>query len=200
MIKPALHDLRRDESGVTVIEFALLAPTLLVMLFGLLDLAHNMYTAQMLQGAVQETARNSTIEGASSRTAALDSRVRTAVLAIAPGATLNFQRKSYSSFTAVGRPEDYNDLNSNGTCDANEPYEDANGNGGWDQDVGKSGFGGARDSVLYTVTVSYKRFFPVYAFIPGQSDRQTMVAQTVLRNQPYSAQADGAAPTVGNCS
>jgi Flp pilus assembly pilin Flp len=185
MISTNLTKLTRDETGATVTEFALILPALMVMLMGLLDLAHSMYTAQMLQGAIQQSARSSTIEGAASNAATLDQRVSTAVKAITPGATLTFARSNYRNFTGAGRPEDYDDVNNNNTCDAGEPFEDDNFNGTWDLDPGSSGFGGARDAVLYKVTVSYQRPFPVFAFIPGQSSIQTMEVSTVLRNQPY---------------
>jgi Flp pilus assembly protein TadG len=199
VIRRLFKRLRRDQRGVSIIEFALLAPTLLVMLFGLLDLAYNMYTAQMLQGAIQSAARRATIEGASANSGDIDDVVTTAVRTLAPSATLTFNRKSYSSFTQVGRPEDYTDINTNGTCDANEPFEDANGNGSWDLDPGQSGFGGARDAVLYQVDVSYPRLFPIYAFIPGQTNTYAMSVSTVLRNQPYGQQ-DTTAPAIGNCT
>lgn len=188
----------RDESGATAVEFAMVAPVLLTMLFGLFDLGHNMYTAQMLQGAIQKSARDSTIESATTSSAQLDSMVTKAVRAIAPGATLTFSRKSYSNFTSVARPEDYTDLNASGICDNGEAFEDANGNGTWDKDMGKDGFGGARDAVLYTVSVSYNRLFPIAAFIPGQSKTFTMATSTVLRNQPYGQQGQ-TLPKTGNC-
>ena len=119
----------RNQSGASAVEFALVVPVLMTMLFGLFDLGHNMYTAQMLQGAIQKAARDSTIEGAATTSAQLDGFVTKAVRAIAPGATLTFNRKSYSSFTSVSRPEDYNDQNTNGTCDNGEAFEDANKNG-----------------------------------------------------------------------
>lgn len=194
-----LARLRDDTSGATIVEFALVAPVLFTMLFGLFDVGHNMYTAQMLQGAIQKAARDSTIEGAASNTTSLDAKVTTAVRAVAPGSTLAFSRKSYSTFTSVSRPEDYDDLNKNGTCDANEPFEDANGNKAWDKDVGNAGFGSARDAVLYTVTVTYKRFFPIYALIPGQTKNFTMTTTTVLRNQPYGVTAS-TPPGTGNCT
>ena len=190
----------RDESGGAMVEFALVAPVLLTMLFGLLDLGHNMYTAQMLQGAIQKAARDSTIEGASTTSAQLDAFVTKAVRAIAPGATLTFNRKSYSSFTSVSRPEDYNDQNTNGTCDNGEAFEDANKNGSWDKDTGNAGFGSARDAVLYTVTVSYNRLFPIAAFIPGQTKNFSMSATNVLRNQPYGSSGKKMAPGTGNCT
>ncbi|MBN8500520.1 MAG: pilus assembly protein [Sphingomonadales bacterium] len=200
MIRPVLNHLRRDKAGVTVIEFALLAPVLMVMLFGLLDLAYNMYTAQMLQGAVQDAARKSTIEGAANSAAAVDGIVTTAVRTVAPGATLNFSRKAYTNFTNAARPEDFDDVNTNGTCDDGEPFEDANGNGNWDLDPGVDGFGSARDAVLYTVQITYPRAFPIFAFIPGQSDTYDMQVTSVLRNQPYGQQNVGAAPATGNCT
>lgn len=198
MIRRALQTIRRDESGATIVEFALLLPALMVVLMGLLDLAYNMYTAQMLQGAIQQTARESSIEGASANVAALDGIVNTAVKAVAPAATLTFTRMAYTSFTQAGRPEDFDDLNASGSCDNGEPFEDANGNSTWDIDPGSAGFGGGRDAVLYTVRVRYDRLFPVFAFIPGQTRQFSMAASTVLRNQPYSAQS-APAPTTGNC-
>lgn len=191
--------LLRDQRGVTAVEFALIAPALFVVLFGLFDLGYNMYTAEMLNGAIQKAARDSTIQSASDNSATLDAIVTNAVKAVAPSATLSFSRKSYSNFTGVGRPEDWVDLNANGTCDAGEAFEDANHNGIWDKDTGTTGFGSARDAVLYTVTVSYARAFPLAALIPGQTSTMTMSSSTVLRNQPYSQQDAVAAPAIGNC-
>lgn len=195
---PALARLRPDRRGVTVIEFALLAPALLVAVMGVLDLGYTMYTTTMLQGAVQQTARNSTLEGAASSIAGLDSAVTKAVRAVAPHATLGFDRKAYADFADAGRPEDFTDIDGDGKCDGGEPFEDANGNGRWDIDRGSAGAGGARDAVLYTVTVTYPRLFPVAGLIPGQTRTFTLTAQTVLRNQPYAAQVRSA-PAAGSC-
>ena len=192
--------LLRDRRGVTIVEFALIAPVLMLMLMGLLDLAFNMYTTEMLQGAIQSAARDSTIEGSSGHETELDAKVTKAVRAVAPTAVLTFDRKAYSSFTEAGRPEDYTDVDNDGTCNHGEPFEDANGNGNWDLDRGKAGFGGARDALLYTVTVNYQRPFPVAGFIPGQSKDFTLSAVTVLRNQPYGQQSVNPVPTTGNCT
>lgn len=195
-----LQRLLRDQSGVSIIEFALVTPTLLILLMGLLDLAHGQYSAQMLQGAVQQAARKSTLEGAGSNQAALDAGVTKAVRAISPNATVTFERKAYNSFLGAGRAENFDDANNNGVCDNGELYDDANRNRFWDADPGQAGFGGARDAVLYTVNVSYQRIFPAYAFIPGQSPVQTMAVTTVLRNQPFAQSAIDPTPPTGNCT
>lgn len=199
MMRRLFSRLRRDETGVSAVEFAMISPALFVMLFGLFDLSYNMYTAEMLQGAIQKAARDSTIEGAASDTAQLDGKVTKAVHAVAPHATITFTRTNYANFTDAGRPEDFTDLNDDGTCNDGEPYEDANGNDTWDAQ-GKAGLGSARDAVLYSVTVNYKRAFPIAKFIPGQTDDFTLVANTVLRNQPYGQSDSPPVPPKGNCS
>jgi Flp pilus assembly protein TadG len=165
MIARLRASIASDTRGAAAIEFALCAPVLLIGMMGLFDMGHNMYTASVIQGAVQKVARDSTIEGADDRGAALDQKVTDMVRQIAPGATIQFERTSYATFSDVGRPEDWNDVNGNGVCDAGEAFEDANGNGSWDADMGRSGFGGARDAVLYEVSVTYVRPFPVSKLI-----------------------------------
>lgn len=189
--------LLNDDSGVTVVEFALIAPVLLISLLGILDLSQSLYTASMLEGVIQKTARDSTIEGASQQQAALDQRVTDAVQRVALGSTLTFSRRSYTSYINVAKPEDFTDVDGNGACDNGDPYEDANGNGAFDLDRGVNGFGGARDSVAYTVTVNYPRLFPVAPFIGG-ANTSTLTETTVLRNQPYAMNA-GVTPQVRNC-
>lgn len=198
MIRARLKRLAVDTAGVTVIEFALIAPVLLMMVLGLFDLGHNMYTTAMLQGAIQQAARNSTIEGAAADPAALDGLVTQAVRAISPNATLQFGRTAYTNFSDVGQAEDFDDVDTDGTCNNGEVFEDANGNGTWDSDRGVAGQGGARDAVLYKVTVSYDRLFPIASLIPGQTNTFTMSSQTVLRNQPYGLQGQANGGT-GNC-
>ncbi|MBV1916458.1 MAG: pilus assembly protein [Sphingomonadaceae bacterium] len=185
-----------DSRGAAAVEFALVAPVLLIGMMGVFDLGHNMYTASVLHGAIQKTARDSTIEGAAGQGAILDQRVTDMVRRIAPGATLQFNRDSYTTFSNVSQPEDFTDVNGSGACDANEPFEDANGNGSWDADMGKTGFGGARDAVMYEVSVTYKRPFPISKLI-GQSDMFTTVVRTVLRNQPFGPQGNSTTP--GTC-
>ena len=196
MIARLARHLSRDTRGATIVEFALAAPLLLVAILGLFDLGHNMYTASVIHGAVQKAARDSTIEGAADKAGTLDDRVTSAVRLIAPGATLEFDRAAYATFSEVAQPEDFTDVNANGICDANEPFEDANGNGNWDADAGKQGFGGARDAVLYTVAVTYNRPFPIAKLI-GQPGTFTTTARTVLRNQPYGPQ--GSVKKTENC-
>ena len=182
-------DICRDERGVTIIEFAIVAPVMLLMLMGFFDLAHTAYARSVLQGAMQMAARNSTLESGLTSQTAIDDYVKNQVKVITgSNATFVSTRLSYTDFTSVGKPENFTDTNGNGQYDVGECFEDVNGNGQWDSDLGKTGQGGADDAVLYTMSVTYKRMFPMATML-GWSANQTITASTVLRNQPYGSQS-----------
>jgi hypothetical protein len=185
-----------DDRGVALVEFALIAPVLLLLLLGMFEMGYNYYMETQLQGAVQAAARDSSLQSASSDTTVIDARVTEAVREIVPDAELTFSRRAYASFGDVRRAEDYTDIDNDGACDNGEPFEDANGNGQWDRDRGSAGGGGARDAVLYVVRVAYPRAFAAAQFV-GLSDTFTTEAVTVLRNQPWDAQ--NSHTSVGHC-
>lgn len=188
--------LRRDESGNTLVEFAFVVPVFLVMLIGVFDVAHTLYTSSVLQGTMEKAGRDFTLENSGSRRTTLHAFVTKRVKRIAPSATVNFQQLAYFDFADIGQPELYTDDNLDGICNNNEPFDDANGNGQWDADRGEVGLGGARDAVLFTATVTYDRLFPMAELI-GLPDQVTLTGSTVLRNQPFDIQ-DRTIPT-GNC-
>jgi Flp pilus assembly protein TadG len=187
--RPAL--LRRliaDTTGVTLTEFAFVGPVLIVMIMGIFDLAHTQYTAAMVHGAMQKAGRDLTLENAGSRQINIDATVRRKVASVAPSAaTVTFEKLSHFDFTDVGEAEEFTDENNDGVCNNNEVYVDANENGSWDANRGRTGIGGARDVVLYTAVVTYPRLFPMYE-LAGLPQTVTVRASTVLRNQPFDEQ------------
>lgn len=179
--------LARDTKGAALIEFAMIAPIFLTMLMGVFDVAHTLYTTSILQGTMQKAGRDFTLENAGSRTDELNAFVNARIHQVAPSATVTFERKSYYDFSDVEQQERWDDMNNDGECNNNEPFEDANGNGQWDPDRGADGNGGARDAVLYTATVTYPRLFPMAELI-GLEENVSIEGSTVLRNQPYDQQ------------
>jgi Flp pilus assembly protein TadG len=182
-----LGRLGRDARGATAVEFAIIAPALLTVLLGVFDIGYNLYAVSVLNGATQRAGRQSTIEGAEAKGLAIDNAVTEAVHDIVPNAAVSFDRRAYRDYSDVHTPEDYTDVDGDGTCDNGEPFEDVNGNGSWDTDRGSDTMGGARDAVLYTVTVTYPRVFPLMHLL-GFAPVVTAQSQTVLRNQPYGTQ------------
>lgn len=198
-----LSRLHADEHGSTIVEFAIIAPVVGMLLFGAFDVGHTLYMRAVLQGELQKAARDSALETGSSAAQLLiiDNKIKERVGTLASNATIEIKRRYYRTFTdaSAALAEGWTDSNSNGKCDEGEPYVDRNLNNRWDADGGDGGQGGARDSTVYTVNVSYPRFFPIYKIIGG-SDTTKVSAETVLRNQPYAEQSTYGTPKVGNCT
>ncbi len=201
MIKPpdqSLEPMTLDERGVTAVEFALLAPVFLLLLMGTFVLGQQVYATALLQGALQEAGRASTIERGHAHLTEIDARLREAVLPIVPGAEIAVSRRNFATFAHIVTPEQFSDTNKNGKCDQGEPFEDLNGNARWDRDRGREGLGGARDAVVLTATATYDRLLPL-PDASGLGRRVTLEGKTVLRNQPFNEQGAREAE-LGHCA
>lgn len=149
-----------SHSGAALTEFALIAPLFMMMLMGFFDLCRTAYVRSVLQGAIQKAGRDGTLEtpDLTELNASVEEQVRPIV---GQDATFTPKWQSYSTFSSVNQPEPLSDTNGNQVRDPGECYQDENGNGTWDADVGLTGSGSASDVVLYSVTVSYPRIFPM---------------------------------------
>jgi|GEM_PF-113789 len=209
-LRTRLRRLTRAQDGTTILEFGLISPALIVLLFGALDIGHTLYMQSVLQGALQKAARDGTMETAagtgSTTRDAIDNAVRTQLGLLNKTATITITRRFYKTFSkaAAAQAETFTDsavgsLYRDGKCNNSETYIDANNNGVFDRDGGDSiDRAGARDNVVYTVRVSYPRLFPLDRFIGGRGTT-TLMGSTVLANQPFGDQEKYDAPTTDTC-
>jgi hypothetical protein len=185
------RDLKADTRGVTIVEFAFVAPIFLMLLFGIFDITYTVYAKSILDGAVQTAGRNSALETATSNVNAIDDRVRDIVKSVVPRGEFTFQRRNFHKFSDIGGMEDEltTEERSRDVCPSGgDGFWDENGDGVRGAKLGQNGLGAGDDVVLYTVTVEYNRIFPLWAFIGGSS-KGHISATTTLRNQPYSDQS-----------
>jgi Flp pilus assembly protein TadG len=180
--------LARDTRGATIVEFAAVAPVMVLTLLGLFDLGYKSYVASVLQGALHDAARMATVgdKTPAQIDAALNSRLR----AFSRNASIVITKKAYADFATVKVAEkitsDTNPINQYNSTDC---YEDYNGNGVYDLDRGKAGLGSSEDIVNYDVTITYPRLFPLTKLM-GLSANDSLHASTVLRNQPYASRSN----------
>lgn len=186
MIGRLSRRLRRDRRGVTLVEFAFVCPVMLLLIMGLMDFGFRLYVQSILTGAMQRAGRDAALETGATRAADLDNAVLNAVRGVVSNATFTSSRESFSDYGSI-RPEEFTDSNSNGIRDAGECYSDVNNNNGWDANPGRAGLGGANDAVVYTMTISYPRLFPLEGWL-GWTGDQELTSRTILKNQPYATQ------------
>jgi Flp pilus assembly pilin Flp len=198
-----IEKFRSNEDGVSILEFALIAPVVMMMVLGSMDIGHSLFVRATLDGAVQDAARSSSLEGATSLTQQelIDEEVASTIRELAPGAKVTVSRRYYKTFStaALARAEEVIEQSpGNLKCDRGESFMDANGNGVWDADGGSDGQGGARDIVIITFNVSYKRLFPLAGLL-GWPANVEMQSDSILANQPYGDQTGFGKPVQVNC-
>jgi Flp pilus assembly pilin Flp len=187
----ALRALRRDTSGATIVEFALILPVLCMMLLGTLDLGYRSYVASVVQGALHDAARMATVGGVT--TAQIQTYVQNKLQAFSRNATITTTTRSYSDYSGVKVAETITqDTAPFGVYNQGDCFQDANGNGSYDTDRGRSGTGGSEDVVYFEVTMTYPHIMPVGKLF-GWSGNVTTTQNTVLRNQPYAARNNSVA-------
>ncbi len=184
MLLPLLRRLRRDSKAVTIVEFAMVAPVMLLLLLGLFDLGYRAYASSVLQGSLHDAARMATVGGFSMTQ--IDARVKTRLSSFAARSTVTTAAASYYEFSGVSQPEkivgDTAPVNSYNPGDC---FEDVNGNNSYDTDRGRGGTGNADDIVRYRVTIDFPRVFPL-GHLMGWPSTQSLTQETVLRNQPFA--------------
>jgi Flp pilus assembly pilin Flp len=192
-----------NEDGASILEFALIAPVVMMMVMGTMDIGHSLFVRATLDGTVQDAARSSSLEGATSliQQDLIDERVASTIRELAPGANVTVSRRYYKTFStaALARAEEVIEQSpGNLKCDRGESFMDANGNRVWDADGGSDGQGGAKDIVIITFKVSYPRIFPMAPML-GWPANVEMESNSILANQPYGDQTGFGKTVQVNC-
>lgn len=192
-----LHRLRRDEGGVTLVEFAIISLPLSMLLMGGFDLGYQSYIRAVMQGALNDIARRASVQdpdlaaSGSTTEEQVTNTIKNQLQPITPHATITVTESNYYDFSGIGNPEKLmTDVNGNGQYDADDGdcFSDLNENDKYDTDTGRDGIGGANDVVFYQAHIVMPRLLPV-AQLLGFSSNYDMTLATAVRNQPYGTQA-----------
>ena len=185
-----LKMIARNVAATTATEFALISPVLILFLLGFLDFGYWVYVRSTAAGALESIARSAGVGGTSASQAALQTAVETQIKKLAPNATFVWDPRNYYQFSGIGKPEKLvTDQNGNGQYDTGDCWEDLNPNGAYDSTPGRSGYGGADDILYYKVTITFPPLVSISGFIPGLGGNHTSVLTTIVRRQPFAAQA-----------
>lgn len=183
-----LQQLWRRDDGVTALEFAIVAPVFMLLLFGIVEFALIMMVYNVMEGATASSSRL----GKTGYTAAGVTRQQTIINVITDraGSLINpaqlvVTSKFYKQFDQINDPEPYTDSNGNGTWNAGETYNDINGNGQWDPDMAASGYGSAGDIVVYEVSYPWQISVPIISSLVGTNGVYTITTHAVVKNEPY---------------
>jgi len=175
----------RCKRGSTAIEFAILAPILIMMLVGVIEFGLVFTASVLLQGAVGTVSRMGKT-GFVPPGQTQDAYIRSQISALTGGyldaSKLTIQMEWYRGIDSVGQPEPCYVA----VCTSASPpgtYDDVNGNGQWDADQGSPGLGTGGNAVLYTVSYPW----PLEGLIASIVNKKTLTisAVAVVQNEAY---------------
>lgn len=180
-------NLKHDSHGSMIVEFALLAPVFFYIMFAIIEIFAFMLSEGILESAVRQAARSGLTgynPAGVSRENYIKQQVEDKVFFINPD-NLNFETQIYSSFANIDKPEPFTDTNKDSYYDIGEPYTDINANGQWDEDMGKSGSGGAGDIVVYKLSYTWHFMTPFIGQLLSKTGTMDIVANAVVKNEPF---------------
>lgn len=190
--RPFWTRLARDERGAYLVEFAIVAPVVISLVMGTIDLGYLSYVRATLESVTRDAARQAITRTSGcmvDRSSTIESIISDSMNTFIDGGTpVSVTVRSYrGGFESVGQPEPLtNDLDGDGQYDEGDSYEDINGDGEWSADQGTLGdLGGPGDVVVYTTNFRAKTLFLGLPILFSK-DIVNMRASTVVRNEPYT--------------
>lgn len=186
-----LRCLARSRTGAAALEFGLLAPAMLLVMLGLIDLARVATARSALESATIQAARQlAATECPADRPRRLASAIAQGMRSVIgeKDTAPTVESRSYADrFGDIGAPEPFVDdpAAPNRLYDPGESFTDVNGNGRWDADMGVEGsIGGAGEVISYTATFRVRPLIPFLVEQLAGRDHYPIRASTVVRNEP----------------
>lgn len=184
-----LRQLRDREDGSPAVEFAFVAPVLILMVIGAIEFGMIMFVTILMESGLRDAARYGITGnefGGMNRMERIIRIINDRTMGLVNISQADIQVLVYPDFGQIGQGEDFVDGNGNGTYDAGETFTDANGNGVWDSDIGQSGPGASGQVVLYRIDYDWALMTPLAAPLIGQNGKFTLSASIAVRNEPWN--------------
>jgi len=175
---------RHGERGVTTIEFALIAPVFLYLLFGIIEVSLLLFTSSVVEGGAQTAARKirtgaAQLSGDTEGT--FTTELCSAISSMYDCNDVSVNVSTFSTFSGVSIP----DVKINGNGDL--VYEDGDGNDDNDM-LFATEFtpGGASEISVVHVIYSWEFYTPLIGALMSDNGTSISLSTTVVfRNEPY---------------
>ena len=181
-----LLTLWRDTSGATAVEFVFVAIPVIYMMVGILEFSAAMTVSNSLEAATNLSSRLGKTgyvdtEADLDQSETIREEIERRVGPLIDMNKLDIDAKAFSDFGDVDNPEAWNDADEDGEPDPGE-WTDADGDNFCD---GCTGFGGADNVVIYTITYPWTIMTPLMNRLLGEDGILTLTAYSVVKNEPY---------------
>lgn len=178
---------KRDADGVTVVEFGLIAPVLVLLVMGVVEMGLMMTGQAVLDNAAfiaSRTGKTGYADSDKTQAKTIAAAIQKAAASFLDSSKITVTSTAYSDYDSM-QPEPFTDTNNNGVRDSTESYTDVNKNGVYDKNDGTTGYGASGQVVLYTATYNWTVFTPLLKKLVGTNGVVPLKARVVVKNEPY---------------
>ena len=185
-----LSRFRKDNSGITAVEFAFVLPILLFFIFGILEFSMVFMAANVLENAANTGTRvgkTGFVDENISREQTIRNSINSRLSGFLNPANIAIVTRVYKAFGDIGKAEPYADRNNSGTYDEGESYTDVNANGQWDSDMGTTGLGVAGEIVVYEISYPWQVMTPFIRQTLANDGMIQLTSHIVVRNEPFGS-------------
>lgn len=181
-----LRSLWRDTRGATAVEFVFVAIPVIYLMVGILEFSAAMTVSNSLEAATNLSSRLGKTgyvdtEADLDQSETIREEIERRVGPLIDMNKLEIDAKAFSDFGDVDSPEAWNDADEDGVPDAGE-WTDTDGDNFCD---GCTGFGGADNVVIYTITYPWTIMTPLMNRLLGEDGIFNLTAYSVVKNEPY---------------
>lgn len=185
-----LRRLERRRDGTAALEFAFVAPALLLLTIGTMEISMIFFGNALLEGGLRESARFG-LTGAMPPSGTREDHVVEVVNAHGAGivnvTAADVTTLVYPNFTSIGQAEPYTDEDGSMSYNNPEPFTDVNCNGSWDPDMGRAGLGSGGEVVVYTVNFDMPMMTGLLSGMMGVGGKIPLTASVTVRNEPFDS-------------
>jgi len=185
-----LRRLKERCEGLAAMEFAFVAPVLLLLTLGTMEVGMITFASTLLSSGLREASRFG-MTGEEPTSGTRKDEIVNIINANGAGVinitAANIETLIYPNFAQIGEPEPFTDESTppNGKYDAGEPYTDINCNNQWDPDMGRAGLGAGGEIVLYTVNYDLEMITGILDSMIGEDGKFPLSASVAVRNEPF---------------
>ncbi len=180
---------RSCQSGSAAVEFIFAFPALVLLVFGIIEVAMVMFVLVLAEGGLREASRygiTGQVPGTMTREEMIVQMIEDHTHGLIDLESADLSHLVYPSFDDIGKPEPFSDDNGNGSWDPGESFTDINGNATWDPDMGAAGLGGPGDVVLYKIEFQWDFLLGVFRVFGGPDGGLDLSASVAVQNEPFN--------------
>lgn len=180
-----------NEDGSPAVEFAFVAPLLILMMVASIELGLILFSTILMESGLRDAARygitGNEVPGLT-RLERIVEIVSERTIGLIDMEEADVQVLVYPGFDTIGNGEDFIDGDGNGSYDAGETFTDSNGNGSWDEDIGVAGAGDSGDIVVYRMQYDWGLLTPLAGTVIGSGGIFPIEASIAVRNEPWETE------------